>query len=109
VAAAPEDLPIAEYQNLTVSQISERLPALTQAQLAIVHGFETAHANRSRVLTKIQSLRENEPWPGYDTMTVTEIRNRLSDAGPAVARAARDYERRHQNRADLLGAARPTS
>jgi hypothetical protein len=109
VAAAPEDLPIAEYQNLTVSQIIERLPALTQAQLAIVHGFETAHANRSRVLTKIQSLRENEPWPGYDTMTVTEIRNRLSDAGPAVARAARDYERRHQNRADLLGAARPTS
>jgi hypothetical protein len=109
VAAAPEDLPIAEYQSLTINQIIERLPALTQAQLATLHGFETAHANRSRVLTKIQALGENEPWPGYDTMTVKEIRNRLSDADPAVARAARDYERRHQNRGDLLGAARPTS
>jgi hypothetical protein len=109
VAAAPEDLPIAEYQNLTVTQIIERLPTLTQAQLATVHGFETAHANRSRVLTKIQALREDEPWPGYDTMTVKEIRNRLSDADPAIARAARDYERRHHNRANLLGAAHPTS
>jgi hypothetical protein len=104
VAAAPEDLPIADYENLNVTQIIERLPALTQAQLATVHGFETAHANRNRVLTKIQALRENEPWPGYDTMTVKEIRNRLADAGPAVARAAREYERRHQNRADVLGA-----
>jgi hypothetical protein len=109
VAAAPEDLPIAEYQNLTVAQIIDRLPALTQAQLATLHGFESSHAKRSRVLTKIQALREDEPWPGYDTMTVTEIRNRLSDADPAVARAARDYERRHHNRADLLRAARPTS
>jgi len=104
VAAGPEDLPIADYENLNVTQIIERLPALTQAQLATVHGFETAHANRNRVLTKIQALRENEPWPGYDTMTVKEIRNRLADAGPAVARAAREYERRHQNRADVLGA-----
>jgi hypothetical protein len=39
----------------------------------MLHGFETAHANRSRVLNKIQSLRESEPWPGYDTMTVVEI------------------------------------
>jgi hypothetical protein len=109
VAAAPEDLPIAEYRNLTVTQIIDRLPALTQAQLATLHDFETAHANRSKVLNKIQALREDEPWPGYDTMTVKEIRNRLSDADPAIARAARDYERRHQDRADLLGAARPTS
>jgi hypothetical protein len=109
VAAAPEELPIAEYQNLTVAQIIERLPALTQAQLATVHGFETAHANRSGVLNKIRALREDEPWPGYDTMTVEEIRDRLADAKPDVARAAREYERRHRNRADLLGAARPTS
>jgi hypothetical protein len=109
VAAAPEDLPIAEYQNLTVTQIIERLPALTQAQLATLHGFEAAHANRSRVLNKIHALREDEPWPGYDTITVQEIHNRLADADPAVARAARDYERRHHNRAVLLGAARPTS
>jgi hypothetical protein len=61
------------------------------------------------VLNKIGALREDEPWPGYDTMTVEEIRDRLSDADPDVARAARDYERRHQNRAAVLAAARPTS
>jgi hypothetical protein len=109
VPAAPEDLPIPEYRKLTVAQIIERLPALTQAELATVHGFETAHANRSGVLNKIQSLREDEPWPGYDTMTVEEIRDRLADAKPGDARAAREYERRHQNRADLLGGAHPTS
>jgi hypothetical protein len=109
VVAAPEELPIAEYQNLTVNQIIERLPALTQAQLATLHGFETANANRNRVLTKIKSLRENEPWPGYDTMTVEEIRNRLSDSDPALARTAREYERRHHNRTELLGAGHPTS
>ena len=109
LTAAPEDLPIADYRTLTITQIIERLPALTQAQLGTLHGFETAHANRSRVLNKIQALREDEPWPGYDTMTVKEIRDRLSDADPAIARAARDYERRHHNRAHLLGAADPTS
>ncbi|GAA1282964.1 hypothetical protein GCM10009609_54550 [Pseudonocardia aurantiaca] len=109
LTAAPEDLPIADYPTLTITQIIERLPALTQAQLGTLHGFETAHANRSRVLNKIQALREDEPWPGYDTMTVKEIRDRLSDADPAIARAARNYERRHHNRAHLLGAADPTS
>jgi hypothetical protein len=109
VATAPEDLPIPEYRNLSVTQIIDRLPALTQAQLATMHGFETAHANRNRVLTKIQALREDEPWPGYDTMTVQEIRDRLSDAKPDVARAARDYERAHRNRTELLGPVHPTS
>jgi hypothetical protein len=109
VAAAPEELPIAEYQDLTAAQVVERLPALTQAQLATVQGFETAHANRSRVLTKIQSLSEDEPWPDYDMMTVKEIRNRLSSASPAVARTARDYERRHRNRTEVLGTVRSTS
>jgi hypothetical protein len=65
------------------------------------------------VLNKIGALREDEPWPGYDTMTVEEIRDRLPDADPDadpdVARAARDYERRHHNRAAVLAAARPTS
>jgi hypothetical protein len=109
VVATPEDLPIAEYQDLTVPQIIERLPALTQAELATLHGFETAHTNRSGVLNKIRALREDEPWPGYDTMTVEEIRDRLADAKPDVARATRDYERRHRNRSELLGAGRPTS
>jgi hypothetical protein len=107
--AAPEELPIANYQNLTVAQIVERLRPLTQAELATLHGFETAHANRSGVLNKIRALREDEPWPGYDTMTVEEIRDRLSDAKPGDARAAREYERRHRNRTDLLGASHPTS
>jgi hypothetical protein len=108
-AAPPEQLPIAEYPNLTVAQIIDRLPALSQAQMATLHGFETAHANRSGVLNKIRALREDEPWPGYDTMTVEEIRDRLSDADPDVARAAHDYERRHRNRTELFSAVRPIS
>lgn len=48
-----------------------------------------------------------QPWPGYDTMTVEEIRDELSAADPDVARAARDYERRHRNRTEMLRAVRP--
>jgi hypothetical protein len=76
VATAPEDLPIADYENLNVTQIIERLPALTQAQPATVHGFETAHAKpqpsphqdpvaaRERTLTRLRhDDRQGDPQP----------------------------------------------
>lgn len=48
---APErDLPIKDYQRLTVPQIRNRLAELTAAQRKAIRSFESAHKNRKGVL-----------------------------------------------------------
>ncbi len=49
-----------------------------------------------------QSLRDEEPWPGYDEQTVAEVEARLSASDEAQVRAVREYERQHRNRASIL-------
>jgi len=46
-------LPIASYEQLTVSQVSVALAGLTAAQLRAVQAFERRHANRESVLAMI--------------------------------------------------------
>jgi ferritin-like metal-binding protein YciE len=45
-----------------------------------------------------------EPWPGYDEMTVAEIRKGLDDASASLLLAVRDYERRNKNRTTVIDA-----
>ncbi|MDQ3981558.1 MAG: ferritin-like domain-containing protein [Actinomycetota bacterium] len=42
-----------------------------------------------------------EPWPGYDDMTVDEIKERLAGA-PDLAGAVDAYERAHKNRVSII-------
>ena len=51
---------------------------------------------------RIGTLRANEPWAGYDELTVEDIRTALGKADDDRAKAARDYERAHKNRAGVL-------
>jgi len=46
----------------------------------------------------------DEPWGGYDDMTVEEIESRLRDASPALALAVRNYERKNKNRSTVIEA-----
>lgn len=98
-------LPIPDYGDLTAAQIIDRLPRLSQADLAVIDGYERAEARRTAILNKIAELRQSEPWPGYDAMATDEIRTRLREAGPALARNVVDYERRHQGRTTVITAA----
>lgn len=41
------------------------------------------------------------PWPGYDDMTVDEIKERLAQS-PEVADAVEAYERAHKNRVSII-------
>jgi pimeloyl-ACP methyl ester carboxylesterase len=50
-------------------------------------------------------VRVEEPWEGYDTMRVPEIRARLRDAPPELAAVVRLYEAAHKNRTGVLRAA----
>jgi ferritin-like metal-binding protein YciE len=100
-----QDLPIARYGKLTADEIAARLPELTQVELAQVEVYERRTERRSTVLGRIQTLRGAEPWGGYDSQTVDEIRTALDKADEATTGAAREYERAHKQRAGVLEAA----
>ncbi len=44
----------------------------------------------------------NEPWPGYDELTVDEIKKALARADAKQSREVREYERRHKEREGVL-------
>jgi ferritin-like metal-binding protein YciE len=97
------DLPIGGYDELTAAEIVEKLPSLSQIDLAKIDAYERKHQNRTTVLSKVAALRGNEPWPGYDEQTVGEIEKVITKIDdPAKLREVRDYERAHKNRTTLL-------
>lgn len=46
----------------------------------------------------------DEPWAGYDDMTVEEIKGRMSDASPSLLIAVRTYEQSNKNRTTVIEA-----
>jgi ferritin-like metal-binding protein YciE len=104
-----DEPPFAGYDDLTASEVVERLPALSQDQLAAVAGYERAHEARSTVLERVDALAGDEPWDGYDGQGVTDIRAALRDADDDTVARVREYERRHKARAGVLDAAERTA
>jgi ferritin-like metal-binding protein YciE len=100
------DLAIADYDGLTTEEIVERLPALSQIDLAKVDAYERRRDSRTTILSRIASLRGEEPWPGYDELSVEEIRSALAraDGDDQLAAHVRSYERSHKDRAGVLAA-----
>jgi ferritin-like metal-binding protein YciE len=103
--ASEGDLAIARYDKLTVDEIVARLAELSQIDLAKVDAYERRNQNRQTVLGRIETLRGNEPWAGYDELTVAEIVAVLGEGDDDRAKQVRTYERAHKNRAGVLDAA----
>ena len=103
---ARNDAPLPRYDSLTAAEVVARLRALTQSELAKVQRYEQRGEGRQTILKRVDSLREKEPWRGYDTATVKEVRERLARAKADRVTAVRDYERRHRNRTGVMDAAR---
>ncbi len=106
--ASEEDLPLSDYDRLSAAEIVERLPGLSQIDLAKIDSYERRHEDRTTVLSRITSLRSEEPWPGYDEMTVSEVRAALAGANGAeddLVKRVRTYERSHKDRIGVLSAA----
>jgi hypothetical protein len=104
--ATQRSMPIAGYESLTAAEVIERLRKLTQKELAQVERHERSHENRQTVIGRIESLREEQPWRGYDGQTVNEVRKTLAKRDADRVRDVRDYERRHRDRAGIVEAAR---
>ena len=104
-AAADEaDIPIADYDKQNAADIVARLGELSQVDLAKVDSYERKHANRKGVLEKVNSLRGEEPWPGYDELTAEEVRQALAGLDDKRVAEIREYERRHKGRKQVLEA-----
>jgi ferritin-like metal-binding protein YciE len=103
--ASEGDLAIARYDALTADEIVAKLTGLSQIDLAKVDSYERKNQNRATVLSRIDSLRGNEPWAGYDELTAAEVQAVLSEGDDERAGQVRAYERAHKNRAGVLKAA----
>jgi ferritin-like metal-binding protein YciE len=102
--ASEGDLAITGYGKLTAAEIAEKLPHLSQVDLAKVDSYERKNENRTTILSRITSLRGSEPWPGYDDISVDEIRAVLEEGDEERVKRVRSYERSHKNRAGVIDA-----
>ena len=103
--ASEGDLAIARYDQLTADEITGRLAELSQIDLAKVDAYERKNQNRTTILSRITSLRGDEPWAGYDELTAAEVQAVLAEGDDDRAQQVRSYERAHKNRAGVLKAA----
>ena len=103
--ASADDLAIARYDKLTAEEIVDKLSDLSQIDLAKVDSYERKNQNRTTVVSRITSLRGDEPWPGYDELSVAEIEPVLASGDDDRVKEVRSYERAHKNRASVLKAA----
>jgi ferritin-like metal-binding protein YciE len=79
-----------------LERVLDAIPELTDAVIGdSYHVTETGAPDVTR---------GSEPWAGYDEQTVDEIRAALGKADRARARAVRDYERAHKQRASVIEA-----
>lgn len=102
--ASEGDLAIAGYGKLTAAEIVEKLPQLSQVDLAKVDSYERRNQDRTTILSRITGLRGDEPWAGYDELGVEEIRAVLTDADEERIQDVRTYERSHKNRSGVIDA-----
>ena len=93
------------YDSLTAAEIIERLPQFSQVELGEVAAFEQSHQARQTILQRIDTLRAQEPTPGYDELTAADIETLLAAGDDDLATRVRDYERSHKDRSGVLHAA----
>ena len=103
--ASEKDLAIPRYDSLTAEEILSKLPELSQIDLAKVDSYERKNDNRTTVLSRITALRRQEPWPGYDELTVAEIEAVIGEGDEQRTKDVAAYERAHKNRAGVLRSA----
>ncbi len=103
--ASEGDLAIARYDSLNADEITSKLASLSQIELAKVGAYERKNQNRTTITERISSLQGDEPWPGYDELTVSEVVAVLGEGDETRIKKVRSYERAHKNRAGVLEAA----
>ena len=102
--ADESDLAIAGYDDLTAEEITHKLPVLSQVDLAKVDSYERRHHDRTTILSRIETLRGDEPWPGYDELNVSDVQTALSGLDDDKVADVRRYEHAHKDRVGVIKA-----
>jgi len=103
--ATEQDLPIADYGKQSAEDIASRLNGFSQRELRMIDAYERKRENRATITDKIAKLTGEEPWSGYDELSVDAITTALRDTDDDTAAAVRTYERERKNRAGVIQAA----
>jgi ferritin-like metal-binding protein YciE len=100
--ASAEPLPIQRYPSLSTDEIVSKLAELSEIDLRKIDSYERKNKNRPAVLSRIRVLRGEEPWAGYDELTISEIEAVLDEGDYQRAQDVLVYERSHRNRPELI-------
>lgn len=96
-----DDEPFPGYDRADPKDLIGRLHEHSQAELEEIEAYERSHGNRTRVLNKLHYLRQAEPLPGYDDLSVEEIAAALEEADLVTIKHVRAYERTFHNRPNV--------
>ena len=100
-----DEIGMTDYVGLTVRQVVEGLPELSDENVAKVRRFEEQHENRLGVLRAIDRLlADRMPLPNYSGLTVDEIAAQVEGLDAERLQAVRAYEETHHNRVTVLRA-----
>ncbi len=102
MTAAASKEPFAGYDKLKTKDVVAALSSHSQVELAEVDSYERAHEDRLMVFNKLRWLRQDEPLPGYDAMSIDDVVAALGKADLSEIKRVRGYERKFQARRDVL-------
>ncbi len=93
------------YDDLTVTEILDQMKKLTMKELETIREYESHNFNRLRIIRQIdKELDEVRIISDYDTLSVSQVLERLEDLNPQELAALRNYEKSHRNRATVIRA-----
>ncbi len=97
-------LPLPDYDQLNVKEVTARLDSLTIPQLVALRDYELAHGKRVTILRELDGRINRMPIPGYDQLSIDEIEPLLPGLEIAHLDYLAEYEAQHENRVTLLRA-----
>jgi hypothetical protein len=99
---SPRLPPFAGYERLDAGEIVADLATHSQVELTAIERFESSHRDRTAVRNKLRYLRGSEPIPYYDGLDCEALATVIGNADEATLVRVRTYERKFQNRAEVL-------
>ena len=94
--------PVAGYGKLKTNEVVASLSSHSQVELAKIESYERHHDERVPVIDKLRFMRQDEPLPGYDALSIDQVVAALDSANVATLKQVRGYERKFGARKDVL-------
>jgi hypothetical protein len=102
MTSATVNEPVSGYDSLKTKEVIASLSSHSQVELAEIESYEHTHQDRVSVFDKLRWLRQEEPLPGYDSLSSDEVLAALDDADVAAIKRVRGYERKFRGRREVL-------